>query len=205
MPTTLSISQRAAMPIAVIITPRRPMTMPFWDSVSTYSSAWISTRSSRSTISSTWTSTACRTSWRVRWRTCSRTLGEADVLRLVETSSTGTGTALGGSLDRCSSSGGRRGRGWRDRKDLAVQAEVGGGLERLDVRVLSSRSILLTTITTGLRAPQRLGDEAVAGAAGALLAVEHQHCGVGLLELVLDAALHALGEHVARALDAGSR
>ena len=52
----------------------------------------------------------------------------------------------------------------------------------------------------GLR--ERGGDEAVAGA-DALLAVEHQQRGVGVAELALDAALHALRQRVARALHAG--
>ena len=49
---------------------------------------------------------------------------------------------------------------------------------------------------------QRGGDEAVAGA-DALLAVDDEQGGVGVGQLALDAALHALGERVARALHAG--
>ena len=57
----------------------------------------------------------------------------------------------------------------------------------------SSRSTLLTAIDDrDARAAQRLGDEAVARAADALLAVEHEQHGVGLGELVLDAPLHPL-------------
>ena len=40
------------------------------------------------------------------------------------------------------------------------------------------------------------------GAADALLAVDHEQRGVGLRQLVLDAALHARGQRVARALHA---
>ena len=62
---------------------------------------------------------------------------------------------------------------------------------------------MLTATTTGTPAPrERVGDEAVARA-DALLAVEHDQRGVGVGELALDAALHALGQRVARALDAG--
>ena len=56
-----------------LITPREPIRMPFWDSVSVQMKARTAIRPSRSSISSIWTSTACGTSWRVRRSTCSRT------------------------------------------------------------------------------------------------------------------------------------
>ena len=49
---------------------------------------------------------------------------------------------------------------------------------------------------------QGAGDEAVAGA-DALLAVDDEQRHVGVGELALDPALHALGQHVARPLHAG--
>ena len=54
----------------------------------------------------------------------------------------------------------------------------------------------------GAGAEQGAGDEAVAGA-DPLLAVDHEQGEVGVGELALDPVLHALGEHVARALHAG--
>jgi hypothetical protein len=93
--------------------------------------------------------------------------------------------------------------GGGDREHLAVEAELGGGLQRLDGAGAVEPVDLVDGDDHGhLRAAQRLGDEAVAGPADALLAVEHEQHGVGLVELVLDAALHALGQRVARALHA---
>ena len=73
VPSSRWSSRRAALPIALTMRPPAPITIPFWDSVSTHSSALTRIRSPRCSISSTWTSTLCGTSWRVRASTCSRT------------------------------------------------------------------------------------------------------------------------------------
>ena len=184
------------------------MTMPFWDSVSTHSSARTVTRpsSSRSTISSTCTSTACGTSWRVRCRTCSRTSSASRTCSgWSETSSSGNRNGPSGANEtRCSSSG---------PTPLPVRAEIGNTSAS---RPRSEAACSAATVRDAVepvdlvdgddgrdaRAAQRLDDEAVARPADALLAVEQEQHGVGLGELVLDALLHALGERVARALDA---
>ena len=69
---------------------------------------------------------------------------------------------------------------------------------------LPSRSHLLTAQITGVSrraAEQRVGDEPVARP-HALRAVDDEQGGVGVGELLLDAALHPLGQRVPRPLDA---
>ena len=207
MPSARSSSRRDAVPIALIIVPRRPMRMPFWDSVSTHRSACtVDEPSSRSMISSTWTSTACGTSWRVRCSTCSRTSSASRTCSgWSEISSSGNRNGPSGASEtRCSSSGPMPlPRAGGDREDLGVEAEVGGRLQRRDrAGAVEPVDLVDGDHRRDAGAAQRLGDEAVAGAADALLAVEQEQHGVGLGELVLDAPLHALGQRVARALDA---
>ena len=92
----------------------------------------------------------------------------------------------------------------RDREDLGVAADqVGGRLQREH----GARAVEPVDLVDGdhdrhVARCQRVGDEEVPGPADALLAVDHEQRGVGLGQLGLDAALHALGERVARALHA---
>ena len=90
-----------------------------------------------------------------------------------------------------------------DREHLGVEAEVRGRLQRGHrADAVEPVDLVDGDDDRHAGAAQRLGDEAVARPADALLAVEQQQDGVGLGELVLDALLHPLGERVARALDA---
>ena len=154
------------------------------------------------------TSTACGTSWKVRRRTCSRTSSASSTCsRLV-------GAVLGREEERPLGHAASRGARAAPPRPSPVRAETGktslAGSRAprprpatATVRARSSRSTLLTATTTGTPARARaLGDEAVARA-DALLAVEHEQRGVGVGQLALDAPLHALGQRVARALDAG--
>ena len=56
---------RAAVPIAFSVSPPWPIRMPFCESRSTTSDAWIFVRSPSRSISSTTTAIECGTSWRV--------------------------------------------------------------------------------------------------------------------------------------------
>ena len=123
------------------------------------------------------TSTACGTSWNVRRRICSRmSSASMHARRLVAESSSASkrNGPSGRSATRCSTSAStpaplRAEIG----KIVVADLELGRGLQRRPAcAARSSRSTLLTAITTGTPAvAQRGGDEAVAGP-DALLAVE---------------------------------
>ena len=90
-----------------------------------------------------------------------------------------------------------------DREDLALQAQLadfGEDLEQSGPRELVDLVDGDRQRRAGFR--QGSGDEAVAGT-HSLLGVEHQQRRVGAVELLLDAAGHAAGEGIARALHAG--
>ena len=153
VPSSRWSSRRAALPIALTMRPPAPITIPFWDSVSTHSSALTRIRSPRCSISSTWTSTLCGTSWRVRASTCSRTSSAREHrLRLI------------GDLARAGSRTGPRGAAWpggrRARASRPpVRAETGNtsapstrsaaAASATTVRGWFVRSTLLTASTTG--------------------------------------------------------
>ena len=126
---------RAAVPIALIIAPRRPMRMPFWDSVSTHSSAWTSTRSSRSIDLVDLDLDRVRDLLaRAVQHLLAHELGQPHVLGLVgDLLEREQERPLGRELDEVlDERADALAAGGGDREDLAVEAEVGGGLERLD-------------------------------------------------------------------------
>jgi len=90
-----------------------------------------------------------------------------------------------------------------DREDLPVDAQVRRlGQRRNGARAVEPIDLVERGDGAHAGVPDGVGDEAVAGA-DLLLAVEHEQRDVGVAERALDAALHALGERVARTLDAG--
>ncbi len=144
---------RAAVPIALIIEPPAPMRIPFCDSASTQTRARTRTRPPRTfSMSSTTTSTACGTSWKVRRSTCSRTSSASSTSSdWSEWSEAGNRNGPAGSRPlRCSTS---------STTPLPVRAEIGktslltprsaAAWRAAMVRGRSSRSTLLTAITTG--------------------------------------------------------
>ena len=89
-----------------------------------------------------------------------------------------------------------------DREDVVGDLELGRRLEhRDDVGVVDAVDLVDRDDDRHLGSLERAGDEPVAGA-DALLGVEQEQRGVGVAHLALDARLHALGQRVARALDA---
>ena len=81
----------------------------------------------------------------------------------------------------------------RDREDLGLgQAELARDLQRLHgARVVEPVDLVDRDRDRHPRAAERLGDEAVAGPAHALVAVDDEQRGVGFGQLGLDAPLHA--------------
>ena len=90
-----------------------------------------------------------------------------------------------------------------DREDVVGHLELGRRLEhRDDVRVVDAVDLVDRDDDRHPGALERAGDEPVSGP-DALLGVEHEQRGIGVAHLTLHARLHALGQRVARALDAG--
>ena len=134
-------------------------------------------------------------------------LGEQDVARLVgallgRVHELAFGDQLLQPLDQGIEAGAVAG---ADREDLVHAAELGGlGQHRRQLRVVEAVHLVDRAKHGGVevRAEQRLGDEPVARA-DALLRVDDEEDDVGVGQLALDAALHPLGQDVARPLHPG--
>ena len=205
-PARVCSSLRAAVPIALIIVPRAPIRMPFWDSLSTQIRARTRTSPSWCSISSTITSTAWGTSWNVRRMAASRissaTCSSGDWSEEVPMSN--MKGPSGSSEPRCSIS---------SPTPAPVRAEIGNtspsrpraaAPERTSSSAGRGEAVDLVDRDRRPAAGAResAGDEPVPGA-DALLGVEDQQRGVRTLELLLDAPGHAGRQRVPRALHPG--
>ncbi len=204
-PSSRSSSARAAVPIALIMRPPEPTTMPFCESLSTQISARTRASPGRGcSISSTTTSTAWGTSWRVRLITASRTSSPSSSASGWSERSCGANMNGPSGIEayRCSTSAPHaEARARRDREHLAVQLQRARLLQcRGGRRAVEPVDLVDRDRRRGRGACEHRGDEPVARP-HPLLAVEDQQRHVGSFELALHASGHALGQRVAWTLD----
>ena len=200
---------RAAVPIALTIRPPAPIRIPFCDSVSTQTRARTTSRPSLALLDlvDLDLDRVRHLLARAPQHLLAHELGEPHLARLVArvlAADRGTGPRAASDTSCSTQRPDARAGARADREDLAADAELGRGGQRLArCAGWSSRSTLLTAVTTGT--PALLSASAMKRSPGptSCSPFSTNSAASASRQLALDAALHALGERVARALHAG--